>query len=66
MLYKHVHVGRSVVIFGSIPKSNFLRLLGLRHFALYLCYFYRFLCNKVFNQHLFCVISMFVNGNMLI
>ena len=42
-------MGRSVVIFGSIPKSNFLRLVGLRHFAL----FYRFLCAKVFNQYFF-------------
>ena len=28
----------------------------------FLCNFYGFLCGKVFNLHLFCVISMFVSG----
>ena len=42
----------------------FWRLFGLRLFA----YFNAigFLCGKVFNLHLFCVISMFVSGRMLI
>ena len=30
------------------------------HFALFYCNFCRFLCSKVFDLHLFCVISMFV------
>ena len=45
---------------------RFWRLFGLSHFALFLCNFYRFLCGYVFNLHLFCVISMFVSGRMLI
>ena len=41
------HVGRSVVIFGSIPKLNFWRVfdifLDLVIFANFKCNFYRFL-----------------------
>ena len=55
--------------FGSIPKSNFWRVLwrlfGLTYFALFQCNFYRFLCCKVFNLHLFCIIFMFVSGRCL-
>ena len=41
--------------------THFWRLFGLSHFALFKCnkYFYRFLCGKMFNLHLFCVISSF-------
>ena len=46
--------------------TRFWRLFGLRHFALFSCNFYGFLCGKVFNLHLFCVISMFVSGRMII
>ena len=46
--------------------TRFWRLFGLLHFALFLSNFYGFLCGKVFNLHLFCVISMFVSGRMLI
>ena len=38
---------RSVVIFGSFPKSNFnhfWRLVGLGHCTLFKCYFYTVLC----------------------
>ena len=45
--------------------TRFWRLFGLFHFALFQCNFYRFLCGKVFNLHLFCVISMFVSGRCL-
>ena len=45
--------------------THFGRLFGLSHFALFKCNFYRFLCGKMFNLHLFCVISMFVSGRML-
>ena len=38
--------------------TRFWRLFGLCHFALF---FYGVLCSKVFNLHLFCVISMFVS-----
>ena len=43
--------------------TRFWRLFGLSHFALFWCNFYRFLCGKVFNLHLFCVISVFISGN---
>ena len=33
--------------------THFWRLFGLTHFALFQCNFYRFLCCKVFNLHLF-------------
>ena len=48
--------------------TRFWRLFGLTHFALFQCNFYRFLCGtcKVFNLHLFCVISMFVSGRCYI
>ena len=46
--------------------TRFLRLFGLSHFALFKCKFFRFLCGKVFNLHLFCVISMFVSIKMFI
>ena len=39
---------------------------GLRHFVLFKCNLYVFLCGKVFNLHLFCVISTFVSGRILI
>ena len=45
--------------------TRFWRLFWLSHFALFQCNFYRFLCCKVFNLHLFCVISMFVSGRCL-
>ena len=45
--------------------TRFWRLFGLSHFALFQCNFYRFLCGKVFNLHLFCVIFMFVSGRCL-
>ena len=45
--------------------TRFWHLFGLSHFALFQCNFYRFLCGKVFNLHLFCVISMFVGGRCL-
>ena len=45
--------------------TRFWRLFGLSHFALFQCNFYRFLCGKVFNLHLFCVISMFVSWRWL-
>ena len=38
MIYKHV--GRSVVIFGSIPKSNFWRVLDIFFGLVILPYFY--------------------------
>ena len=43
--------------------TPFWSLFGLSHFALFLCNFYGFLCGKVFNLHLFCVISIFVIEN---
>ena len=39
---------------------------GLRHFVLFKCNLYVFLCGKVFNLHLFCVISPFLSGRILI
>ena len=45
--------------------TRFWRLFGLSHFDLFQCNFYRFLCGKVFNLHLFCVISMFVSRRCL-
>ena len=45
--------------------TRFWRLFGLSHFALFQCNFYRFLCCKVFNLHISCVISMFVSGRCL-
>ena len=41
--------------------THFWRLFGLSHFCVFQCNFYGFLCGKVFNLHLFCVISMFVS-----
>ena len=35
-----MHVGRSVVIFGSIPKSHFWRILGVFLDLVILAYFY--------------------------
>ena len=63
-------MGWSVVLFGCIPKSNFWHdfdvfFFGLSHFALFQCNFYRYLCGKELNLHLFCVISMFVSGRCL-
>ena len=40
--------------------TRFLRLFGLSHF------YFRFLCSKELYLHLFCVISMFLRGIMLI
>ena len=45
--------------------TQFWHRFGRSHFALFQCNFYRFLCGKVFNLHLFCVISMFVSGRCL-
>ena len=36
--------------------TRFDVFLDLSHFALFLCNFYRFLCSKVFNLQLCCVI----------
>ena len=38
--------------------TRFWRLFGLRHFALFWCNFYGFLCGKVFNLHLFCYLHV--------
>ena len=46
--------------------TRFWRLFGLSYFALFKCNFYRFLCSKVLNLHLFCAISIFGSGKMLI
>ena len=54
-----------LVPFRSQIFDAFWRLFGLSHFALFQCNFYRFLCCKVFNLHLFCIISMFVSGKCL-
>ena len=67
MIYKHV--GWSAVLFWFHSEVKFLRrfwrLFGLSHFAIFHCNFYRFLCGKVFNLHLFCVISVFLSGRCL-
>ena len=46
--------------------TRFWRLFGLSHFCVFQCNFYRFLCRKELYLHLFCVISMFLRGRMLI
>ena len=46
-------------------STRFLRLFGLSHFALFQCNFYRFLCSKVLNLHLFCIMFLFVSENIL-
>ena len=38
----------------------------LSHFDLFKCSFYRFLCSKVINLHLFCVISRFDSRRIII
>ena len=57
-------------IFGSIPKSNFWRdfdvFLELAIFAYFNAIFIDFYAVKSFYLHLFCVISMFLRGRMLI
>ena len=42
------------------------RLIGLSRFCEFSCYFYRFVFGQVHYQHLFCVISMFISGRLLI
>ena len=43
----------------------FMSFWTYSHFALFRCNFYRFLCGKMLNLHLFCVISMFASGRCL-
>ena len=59
--------GSRVIIFGSIPKSRFLRVFEVFLDLVVLVYFNAisiFLCGKELNLHLFFVISMFVSGRM--
>ena len=46
--------------------TRFWRRFGLSHFCVFYWYFYRFLCSKELYLHLFCVISLFLPGRMLI
>ena len=46
--------------------TGFWCVFGLGHFGVFLSSFYRFVCGKVFYLHVFCVISMFISGRMLI
>ena len=45
------HLGRSVVIFCFIQKSNFWCVFGLSRFGVLLCNFFRFLCGKELYLH---------------
>ena len=45
--------------------TRFWRLFGLSHFCVVQCNFYSVLCSKELYLHLFCVISVFLQGRML-
>ena len=61
--------GKKCCYFWSLSEVKFLtcfgHLFGLSHFALFKCNFYRFLCCKVFNHHLFCEIPCLQEGKCL-
>ena len=61
-------MGRSVVIFGLIPKSIFIRFDVFLDLAIlsFLMQFLYILCINVFNLYSFCVISLFISGRVLI